>query len=172
MKMRSIVAGVAAVAFIVSMSGCGFHLRGMGGERSAIGEIHVSAANAHGEMQQQLERSLTEAGVNLVEAGKAHYSLRLLTERKTRRAVATTSDVKVAEYEIRFEVGFELTDAAGKSVISPTTVFAERIYRFDSASLVGNSAEEDLLDKEMRRDVASQIIRRVNASVRSAQGKE
>jgi LPS-assembly lipoprotein len=169
--MVRLVAAISVLALTASMSGCGFHLRGMGSDQSAIDEIHVSATNAHGEMEQQLERSLTEAGVRLVDAGKAPWSLRLLTERHTRRAVATTSDVKVAEYELRFEVGFQLTDSAGKAVIPGATVFAERIYRFDSASLVGNSAEETLLDQEMRRDVASQIIRRINASVRSAQGK-
>ena len=157
---------LAAVAILL-LTGCGFHLRGTGNAQLALSVIHVTSNDAYGEMQQALERALTEAGVKLVPADKAAYSVHLLTERRTRRSVATTSDVQVAEYGLKMEVSFELTDAAGKQVIAPTTVTSQRIYRFDNSSLVGSDEEENLLNKEMRRDIASQIIRRIDATIRA-----
>jgi outer membrane lipopolysaccharide assembly protein LptE/RlpB len=64
-----------------------------------------------------------------------------------------------------------MDNAAGKAVIEPTSVSTERIYRFDNASLVGNTEEEKLLNQEMRRDIASQIIRRIDATVRATRAK-
>lgn len=156
---------------VLLLSACGFHLRGLGADRISLQEINVTAANQHGETERVLDEALREAGVKLVAADKAPYSVRLLNERSTRRSVATTSDVRVAEYGLKLEVQFELLNAAGKQVIAPTTVSAQRVYSFDSSSLVGSSEEEQQLDTEMRRDVASQIISRIDATVSSQQAK-
>ena len=170
MKSRILNGSLVAVAVLV-LTSCGFHLRGTGSARMSLSVIHVTANDAYGEMQQALQRALTEAGVKLVPADKAAYSVHLLTERRIRRSVATTSDVQVAEYGLNMEVSFELTDSAGKQVIEPATVSAQRIYRFDSSSLVGSNEEENLLNEEMRRDIASQIIRRIDATIRARNGK-
>lgn len=158
------------VLLTLLLSGCGFHLRGEGADHIALGSIHVTATDAHGEMQRALEQALREAGVKLVDAASAPYTVKLLSERRTRRSVATTSDVRVAEYGLKLEVHFELTDQAGKTVIAPTSLSTQRIYRFDNSSLVGNSEQEDLLNREMRRDIASQIIRRIDATLRAGGG--
>lgn len=171
MTMRSTLPYSSLLAVFL-LAGCGFHLRGTGGDRVAIGAINVSAANAHGEMQRTLERTLTDAGVRIEEEDKAPWSVRLLGETSTRRPVATSSDVKVAQYGLRLEVSFTLDAAGGKTVIPETSVSAERIYRFDSSSFAGNSEEESLLYDEMRRDVARQIMQRIDASVRAAGGKQ
>jgi len=162
------IAVVCALA--LAMGGCGFHLRGTGGYEFRLDKINVSATNAYGEMQRELERALVQAGAELVDGDGAPYSVRLLREQNTRRPVATSSDARVAEYELRLEVTFELVDDSGQTVIPATPVFAERIYRFDNTSLVGSSEEENLLTGEMRRDVAAQLIRRIDASIRSQQG--
>lgn len=162
--------GILAFA-LTFLSGCGFHLRGMGSDQIALASINVSAANVHGSMQSMLERALTEAGVKLVPAAGAPYAVRILTEHSTRRAVATTNEVQVAQYKLELTVQFELDGAGGKQIIPPSNVSAERTYQFDNTSLMGNSEEENLLDQEMRRDAASQIIRRIDATIRAAQGK-
>lgn len=149
------------------LSGCGFHLRGTGTARLVLTSINVTATDAYGSMQRTLERSLREFGVKVVSATKAPYTLHLLSDSRTRRSIATTSDVRVAEYQLKLAVRFEMLDAAGKQIIPPTTVFTERTYQFDNSSLVGNTEQEGLLNREMRRDVADQIIRRADATVRS-----
>ena len=166
MTSRILNCSLVAVVLLL-LASCGFHLRGTGNTRLALSVIHVTSNDSYGEMQQALERALTEAGVKQVAADKAAYSVHLLSERRTRRSVATTSDVQVAEYGLKMEVSFELTDSAGKQVIEPATVTAQRIYRFDNSSLVGSNEEENLLNKEMRRDIASQIIRRIDAAIRA-----
>ena len=52
------------------------------------------------------------------------------------------------------------------------TVVTERNYTFDSSSLFGSNEEETILLEEMREDLALQIIRRVDATVRSIETNE
>lgn len=146
------------------VSGCGFHLRGSQGVGLSIERIHVSAIDAYGDFVRELKRSLQYGDTEVVDAsGDAPFSLRVMEENTTRRAVATTSDITVSEYELRMEVEFELLGTGGQSLIEPTELVAERIYVFDRTSLVGSSEEEELLKEEMRRDLARQMIQRVNA---------
>jgi LPS-assembly lipoprotein len=160
-----------ALLLSLSLAGCGFHLRGMGGLEFSLDAIHVSATNAYGEMQRELETVLEQSGAMLLpDRVDAPWAVRIVTERTTRRAVSTTSQISVSEYELRLEVTFQLSDT-NDIVIPATPVFAERIYSFDSTSLVGSREEEELLTEEMRRDVAAQIVRRIDATVRGKQGE-
>jgi LPS-assembly lipoprotein len=78
----------------------------------------------------------------------------------------------VAEYELTLEVGFEVLTRGGDVLIPPTRIRTERIYTFDSSSLVGSNEEESLLNEEMRRDVIGQLLQRINASMKAAQAPQ
>lgn len=158
------------IVILLTVAGCGFHLRGTQGGDVALERLHVSAINAYGPFVQELERALLRSDVEVTgNRAEAPWSLRVLGERVNRRAVATTSQIRVSEYEVRMEVDFELTGPEDETLIAPTKLVAERIYSFDSSSLVGSSEEEELLKEEMRRDLVQQMIRRVDATVRSRQ---
>lgn len=153
---------------LLVLSACGFHLRGTGSDEAGLSEIYIAVSDSRGELQRILTRAFTQAGVVVVaNPDDSTYHLSVSGERHTRRAVATTLTISVAEYELRLEVGIGLTSLSGEEVFPVTTLATERIYSFDDRSLVGSGAEEDLLLKEMKTDLAIQILRRVDASVRS-----
>lgn len=154
------------------VAGCGFHLRGTQGAGLSLERIHVSGANAYGEFVQELKGSLRRADTAVVEEpADAPISLRVLGEKTTRRAVATTRDITVSEYELRMAVEFELLGKGNEPLIEPMELIAERIYVFDRSSLVGSSEEEELLKEEMRRDLVRQMIQRVNAVAGSVESE-
>jgi len=167
-----LVSLVRIVVYIVLLSliaGCGFHLRGSQGDDVVLERIHISSTNARDEFVRELKDSLQRRNMTVVdERADASYSLRVSPERTSRRAVATSSDVTVSEYELRMAVEFELFDTGGEPVIESTEIIAERIFVFDRNSLTGTGEEEELLKEEMRRDLVRQMIRRVNAAVNSA----
>ncbi|MCH7744303.1 MAG: hypothetical protein IIB71_16795 [Proteobacteria bacterium] len=155
------------------IGGCGFQLRGAGGFEAALSAIYVSVNNKYGDLHQHLVRSLTRSGITVVSrAGDAAYRLSINAERVIRRAVATTSTISVAEYELRLEVDMVLQNTAGESVIPLITLATERIYTFDRSSLVGSNEEETILLEEMRADLVLQIIRRLDATVRTFEANQ
>jgi LPS-assembly lipoprotein len=152
----------------LGVAGCGFHLRGSNDFDLGLSEIHIVASDTYGDLQRMLTSAFTQAGVTVVTSpSDLAYSLSVSGERHSRRAVATTQTISVSEYELRLEVGVALINLSGEEVIPLSMLGTERIYTFDRGSLVGSIAEENLLLEEMRADLVNQIIRRVNASIRS-----
>lgn len=150
------------------LSSCGFHLRGSGQISTQLDMLHVTAINAYGELVQKLESVLTGAGV-AIERNKslAPYSLRIISEKNTRRVATTTSRIAVAEYELRLVVKIQLQNRAGDLIMAPSSLVTERVYTLDQANLMGSNEEEELLRQEMQDEIIEQIIRRVEAITRS-----
>jgi LPS-assembly lipoprotein len=158
----------------LGLSACGFQLRGTGGADNAgrieanVSPLYLTFNNRYGDLHKQLQTTLADYGVEEVgQRQEAEYALAVTAERHTRRAVATTRTISVSEYEIRLEVDMELTNRENEMLIPATTLATERIYTFDSGSLVGSGEEEAVLLEEMRVDIALQILRRINATVRT-----
>ncbi|MBQ61251.1 MAG: hypothetical protein CMQ19_04155 [Gammaproteobacteria bacterium] len=150
----------------ICITGCGFQLRGSGSFESALSTLHITAVNRYADLHQNLERGFSQSGVSIVGVGAA-YALAIEAEEYSRRAVATTSTISVAEYELRLEVEIALENATGDIVIPSTSVVTERTFTFNNSSLVGSNEEQATLLEEMRSDLVLQIMRRVDASVRS-----
>ncbi|MBQ76403.1 MAG: hypothetical protein CMQ20_15465 [Gammaproteobacteria bacterium] len=152
----------------IGVSSCGFQLRGSGSFESALSTLQITAGNRYGDLHQNLERGFTQSGVSVVGASvSADYILAIEAEEYSRRPVSTTSTISVAEYELRLEVDITLVNALGEPVIPSTAVVTERIFTFNNSSLVGSNEEQATLLEEMRSDLVLQIVRRVDASVRS-----
>ena len=161
------------LASLLFISSCGFHLRGTQNLNAADFEsIHIEVRNAPGEMRQLLEGGFREANVEvLTSSSDAEFSLLVSDERNSRRAVATTSNISVAEYEIVQQVSLQLISNVRETLIPRVTISTERTYTFDDQSLESSSEEESLLREEMRRDLSEQVFRRVNASIRTYLGQ-
>jgi len=151
-----------------SLGGCGFHLRGTNDIELGLSEIYIVASDRYGDLHRMLTGAFTQAGVTVVTSpSDLAYNLSVSGERHTRRAITTTQTISVLEYELRLEVGIVLTNRSGEEIFPMSMLGTERIYTFDRVSLVGSIAEEKLLLEEMKADLVNQIMRRVDASVRS-----
>ena len=168
MPMRSIVLFAIVLFAVVSLSACGFQLRGTGQISSHVDMLHVTAVNAYGEFVQKLETALQRAGVSMEDdKSLAPFSLHIIGEKNTRRAATTTSRITVAEYELRLLVEFQLENRAGDLIIPPSSLVTERVYALDQANLAGSNEEEELLKAEMQDEIIEQIIRRVDTVTRT-----
>jgi LPS-assembly lipoprotein len=155
---------------LLVLHGCGFHLRDSAPVSAHMKQVRLTSVNNYGPMMQKLGSLMAVAGVEVVDdEADAPWTLDILAERNTRRAVTTTSLITVAEYELRLEVRFRLSRKGGEVVIPPTELVAERVYVLDQTNLVGSSAEEELLKAEMEDDLVERIVRRVGAATRPEQ---
>ncbi len=170
---RSTASVVLLLALMTSsISSCGFQLRGTGQTTSLLESVYLNAVDSSGALARELIDSLSQSGVEFTSNGKAQVNIRLDRERFTRRPVSTTGQINVAEYELTLEVGFEVLTRSGDVLIAPTRLRTERIYTFDSSSLVGSNEEESLLNEEMRRDVIGQLLQRINARIKATQAPQ
>jgi LPS-assembly lipoprotein len=171
-QKRSVARVVIVAVIALVISGCGFQLRGTGQTTILLESVYLNAVDNSGALARELIDSLEQSGVEFTSNGNAQVSIRLDRERFSRRPVSTTGQINVAEYELTLEVGFEVLIRGGDVLIPPTRIRTERIYTFDSSSLVGSNEEESLLNEEMRRDVIGQLLQRINASMKAAQAPQ
>ena len=171
-QKRSVARVVIVAVIALVISGCGFQLRGTGQTTILLESVYLNAIDNSGALARELIDSLEQSGVEFTSNGNAQVRIRLDRERFSRRPVSTTGQINVAEYELTLEVGFEVLTRGGDVLIPPTRIRTERIYTFDSSSLVGSNEEESLLNEEMRRDVIGQLLQRINASMKAAQAPQ
>lgn len=152
---------------LITISSCGFHLRGTekSGE-SRIESLYLYSPDTFGALTHGLRERFEQNGTRLTETEeKADLVLRLSSERRSRRPVTTTSEISVAEYEIRLEVDLAFSLSDEDNTLPQATLYAQRVYSFNEGSLVGNSEEERLLVEEMRQELIDQIVRQSYASL-------
>lgn len=151
-----------ALGVAVLLAGCGFQLKGLG-LASSVEQVSLGVVDAHGPLDATLREVLGEAGVAVVNSGSAPLHIELSGERNTRRALSSSSRLRVAEYELHLEVILRVLDAGGVVLIPVTPLTLARTFSFDPNSLQANSEEEERVRSEMRRELASRILRRVEA---------
>ncbi len=155
------------LVFSLSLTACGFQLRGTGGFELQAESVSVVADNSHSDLAAELIDTLEGSGVEVNLSSKPQYSIRVGSESTTRRAVASSGSITVSEYEVQVSINFSVVNAKSIVIIPSTALSVERIYSFDASNFVSNSEEEAVLVEEMRRDLAGQIVRRFSATLRN-----
>ena len=117
-------------------------------------------------MLDAVRRNFEYAGVKV--EPDAELSVQLLDERLERRSVSVTEQARTAEYELTLDVQYQVSGSDGRMLIPARWIQSRRNYRFDRFNIIGSSEEQALLEKEMRNEVAQQIIRSLDTLMRSS----
>ena len=156
-----------AVLFITLLSACGFHLRGYGPSTttlpSAMAITYIDAVNQATALVQQLKRALRNAEVELVSTQQASAATLTIRENTGRRTLSVGTDAKTAEYQVYYNVQFNLSDAEGQVLLSEQSITLTREYRFDRLAITAADQQERQLRLEMQRELARLIIDRLAA---------
>lgn len=156
------VIGLLLVAALL-LSGCGYRLRGDIALPRDVRTVHVRAPAALG---QDIRTLLESGGVALTpNRAEADASISVSDERYDKRVLSVDPTTgKEREFELAYTVSFVVTRRDGTKVIADGRVNLLRDFIFDPDEVLGKSREEDVLREEMRRDVAQQMMRQVEAA--------
>lgn len=145
----------------LSLSACGFHLRGSGeSSQLPFSAIYVGGSSPVVEPLQRYVR--LSPGTTLMKAPTGAEALIQIEQEKTDKVIRTlSSSGKVLEYELRYSVIYSVHAANGEVLLDSLEVPVRRYLTYSDAELYGKGAEEELLMKDMRNDIAQQIVRRV-----------
>ncbi|HEY0062716.1 MAG TPA: LPS assembly lipoprotein LptE [Telluria sp.] len=156
---------VLTLAVLASLSGCGFHLRGSGGEyRMPFKSIFLNFQDTSS-LGVELRRNLR--GGNLVEvtndATKAEAQFDVVAESRGKQILSLKGQGRVGEYLLTYTVVFKVTDANGRLLLAPTEISLKRSLPFDERQVLAKESEEVLLYRDMQSDLVQQILRRMTA---------
>ena len=151
----------------VVLSGCGFALRQPLDLPPELGRLSIEAADPNTELVRDLRAALSRSGAELVEAGVAESGiLRVVSESLAQRALSVSANGEVQEFALVFRVEAELIDTKGVVRMPRQSIELERVFSFDSAQALGTPGEEDVLRDELAREMATAVMRRVEAALR------
>jgi len=153
---------VLALSFTL-LAACGFALRGITPLPAELQTLQLASMDPNSELEREVLRSLRGSGVNVVESGDV-YVLGLGVEQGSERTLSVNSNARAGEYELEMRVQFQLSQA-GSTVYGPDSVAVTRFYLTDPENAVAKAEEADLIRSEMRRELAQQILRRLQSAV-------
>jgi LPS-assembly lipoprotein len=154
------------------LTACGFQLRGTGSNSMVLPEswksMHLVTASPNSEFSRDVIALLAANGVQWTERDKANLSLVLGGEQFQQRYLSLNAEARVAEYELTMSSQFSILDAENKEIMAPTTVSVVKQVENNPRNVVGKEGEVQMVQREMRSDLAQQIMRRISFQAAAA----
>lgn len=155
---------VIAAVLIVSLAGCGFHLRGEASLPAGMQRVHITGADPLSPLGRDLAKAIARGGAQVVEQPSAASAvLDIAVNRLGTDVLSVGENARAREYTLRYRVEFEVRDAAGAVLIARQAIDLSRDFTFDSTQALGVAAEQDLLTQELQREMVQAILRRLEA---------
>jgi LPS-assembly lipoprotein len=154
------------LACAVLLAACGFHPRAQLSLPANLGPVSVQTADPYSPLGLELATALERAGATAAAEGTPSSALKITSERWNTRPLSVDQLARVQEYITTYRVDFVLLDAAGKPVIEPQYIELSREYTYDISASAGSPAEQELIQRELRRDMESAILRRLDVVLR------
>ena len=152
------------------LSGCGFHLRNALNLPENLGPVRVLAADRYSPLADMLADGLQRAGAQAApaEATEGVATLQVISEQWADTPISHDQFGRAQEFSLRYAVVFAMRRADDSVVVPQQAVELARDYLAPAVDSIGKASERELLVRELRRDMAAAILRRVDAASKPA----
>lgn len=152
----------------LSLTACGFHLRGEGGHYTLpFPSLYVGLPESS-PLAIDLKRNIRANGGTTVapSAKDADGVIEVLSDPERTRSksiLSLNSNGRVREYLLAYTIVFRVLDRQGNELLPATTIALNRPITFNETQLLAKEREEALLYKDMQTDLVQQMMRRIAA---------
>jgi len=156
----------ATLACLLTLSACGFHLRGSDNSYNLpFNKLYIGLPDSS-PLAIDLKRNIRPIGSTEIvdKEADADGVLEVLSNPENSRSKqisALNSNGRVSQYLLVYSITFQVHDQKGNILLKPVTIALTRTLDFDDSLLLAKQSEEDLLYRDMQRDLVSQILRRM-----------
>ena len=161
-SVNSIFRFVLLTVLIASLSACGFKLRGAYQLPETLQKIYVQGSTSS-DLVKELKEILGYSAVVVAKRSEASAVLNIIKEELERRTLSVDSRGKIREAELQYSVIFSVIDSDGVLLLEKETVMLERDYIDDENDVIGRSNEAGIITRDLKRDAAQRIVRRLQA---------
>jgi LPS-assembly lipoprotein len=162
-RMRVVSRGLLILA-VLALAACGFHLRGEITLAPNLKRVYVSSSDPYGPLKRNVEGALKRAGATIEAAPGPDIAAIKMTGVGVSTVVGSVgANARVNEFNMVYHVDLEVSDSAGKTVLEKQPIEQTRSFTFDQTQAVGTGAEQDQIRREMERDMAQAVTRRIDS---------
>lgn len=160
----SLVRFMLLCLFTISLSGCGFQLRGATPLSPPLKQLYIETANPYGALTRNLRDYLKTSGVELTDTrNDALTVLHIINESQTQQLLSVSGLQQTRQYSLSLSVTFEVTSPKGKVLMPATTVVESRLLTSLSDQILASSNEQTTLYQQMRLAIVYDIMNRLGS---------
>jgi LPS-assembly lipoprotein len=146
----------------LALAGCGFTLRGSVDLPPELHTLQVESPVPNSELVREVSRMLRNNAVMLTDTPADNvWRLGIGAEQVRERVLSVNANARAGEYELTMDVAAQLR--RGAQMVGPETLSVSRVYLADPENAVAKNEEAELIRNEMRRELAQQILRRLQS---------
>ena len=168
--IRPALTATLATLLLLGLAACGFHLRDALLLPPDLGPLRVVAREPDSALVMALQQSLARAGATMAaDDATDAAALNVVGERWGNTPISVDQFGRSQEFTLRYAVIFNLRRADGSDLVPQQAIELSRDYISVPTSSAGTEGEREILSRELRRDMVSSILRRVDAVSRMSQ---
>ncbi|RTZ15329.1 luciferase [Vibrio aquaticus] len=141
------------------LSACGFHLRGDYSIPDELETMSLTSYDQYSTFTRMMKGQLRQSEINVVAPAANVPNLHLVSEGVGERTLSLYQNTRAAEKELTFRTSYRVTIPELGSKTFSTSV--TRSYLDNPLTALAKSVERDMIEDEMRKLAASQIIRQM-----------
>ena len=147
----------------LALVSCGYSMRGNISLPDDIRTVSLTS-ESYSLLLNLITENLKNSDITVTDSkDKDLYRINILSESFKRRQLSINASGRVNEYEIIYDLSFEINPPNLKSDVETITLY--RDYSFDENNIMGNSDREEQIQKEMVATSASLIYNRLHALI-------
>ena len=141
---------------------CGFQLRGSYELPEELHKIYVYGLKSS-DLVYELNETLVYSAEVVKNRADADAVLIINKEESENRTLSVDSMGKVRESEMQYSVVYSLVKANGEVILDKEVLLLVRDFINDENNIIGRTNESMVIARDLKRDAAQQILRRVQA---------
>lgn len=154
-----------SLVLVLAVSACGFHLRDSLTLPVGLDPVKVVSPDRYSPLAETLAQALTRAGATPATPDtQSPAVLELLAEQWGSTPVSVDERGRAQEYSLRYAVVFELRNGDGTVLVPMQNIELSRDYISVPEASIGTEGERDILERELRREMAAAVLRRIDAA--------
>ncbi|ORU91972.1 MAG: lipoprotein B transmembrane [Cycloclasticus sp. symbiont of Bathymodiolus heckerae] len=159
----ALLRSITIVCLLIAMlTACGFKLRGSFQLPAELQKIYVVGSQSS-DLVRDLKEMLAYSAEVVANRSDADAVLTINKEESDTRTLSVDSRGKVRESEMEFSVIYSLALANGDILLDKEALLLVRDYINDENDIIGRTNESTVITRDLKRDAAQQILRRIQA---------
>lgn len=149
----------ASLTLTLSLSGCGFQLRGQAALPFSAAFVSAPETSNVGNA---LRRTLSSQQKLASSQEGAPIRIKLENEAYRKTILALSGGGKVREFRLEYVIQLSVYNASGTALVEPTEILLSNDFSYSDDQVLAKEAEEASLNRSMEQDALRQILRRVS----------
>jgi len=160
--MRLTLRSTLVALLVAALAGCGFQLRG---SYDLPYESLYLAMPDYSLVGAGLKRAIRSSGSTRIAetAEDAQATFRPTSETRLPIILSLSSAGRVREKRLSYRYSYRIIDNKGRDLVLPVTVEINRDLTYADSDVLAKTQEEDLLWRDMEKDLVQQLMRRLAA---------